>query len=323
MKCLIISNPDDVHTRVVTRKLKDLACEPILFYPEKLGVSAQIVIRSYPHFKAELIDAENAIDFLSPDIGSVWYRRPRWVNPNHFALDAAATEFALDEWKHLINGLYELLADRFWVSSPDALAKCERKVAQLQVASKLGFEIPKTLFTNHLSALQMGFSEWHQNAIAKPIGRGWVIEDETLKYIMTNKIGVEHLQHPDGLKVAPITAQEYIEKDYELRITIVGKKIFATKIDSQKSDVSKVDWRRYDMENTPYSPYELPENIAHLCLQLLDYYQLNYGAIDMIKTPDGRYVFLEINGNGQFLWVEKAVGFDISGALAVLLANIK
>jgi hypothetical protein len=40
-------------------------------------------------------------------------------------------------------------------------------------------------------------------------------------------------------------------------------------------------------------------------------------------TDDGRYVFLEVNPAGQFLYVENATGQPISAALAAHLAEGK
>ena len=48
---------------------------------------------------------------------------------------------------------------------------------------------------------------------------------------------------------------------------------------------------------------------------------LHYGTIDMVLTPDGRYVFLEINPNGQYLWIEKQSGLPITEAVCDLLAR--
>jgi hypothetical protein len=39
----------------------------------------------------------------------------------------------------------------------------------------------------------------------------------------------------------------------------------------------------------------------------------------MIVTPDGNYVFLEVNPNGQFDWVARRAGLPIYEALADLL----
>ena len=54
-------------------------------------------------------------------------------------------------------------------------------------------------------------------------------------------------------------------------------------------------------------------------LHLMDRLDLNYGAIDIIVTPDGRHVFLEINPVGEFFWLELRPGFAISDAIADVL----
>jgi glutathione synthase/RimK-type ligase-like ATP-grasp enzyme len=43
---------------------------------------------------------------------------------------------------------------------------------------------------------------------------------------------------------------------------------------------------------------------------------LTFGALDLIRTPDGRYVFLEVNPNGQWLWLEDRLDFPISRRIA-------
>lgn len=118
-----------------------------------------------------------------------------------------------------------------------------------------------------------------------------------------------------------MTLQEEIAKVYEVRANVVGQQVLAIRIDSQASPESALDWRRYDLPHTPYAPYVLPDNIARKCLQLTQRLGLEFGAIDLIRTPMGEYVFLEINGNGQFLWAEEHSGVGISAALANLLVG--
>ncbi|HMW02377.1 MAG TPA: ATP-dependent carboxylate-amine ligase, partial [Acidobacteriota bacterium] len=118
---------------------------------------------------------------------------------------------------------------------------------------------------------------------------------------------------------APCLFQEYIPKKVELRITVVGRKIFAAEIHSQQSQRSKDDWRRYDIANTPYLKHRLPEAIKIKCQQLVRELGLVFGCIDMIVTPDNRYVFLEINPNGQWGWIEELTQLPICANLAEML----
>ena len=48
-----------------------------------------------------------------------------------------------------------------------------------------------------------------------------------------------------------------------------------------------------------------------------------YGAIDMIVTPQGEHVFLELNPNGQFGWIQERTGLPLYEAMADLLISGK
>jgi glutathione synthase/RimK-type ligase-like ATP-grasp enzyme len=116
--------------------------------------------------------------------------------------------------------------------------------------------------------------------------------------------------------------QELIPKALELRVTIVGNQVFSAAVDSQKSDVSQFDWREDgDGLINDWEPYALPQSIQRKLLALMDSLGLDYGAIDLILTPDGRYVFLEINPAGEFFWLEMQPGLAISGAVADVLVG--
>ena len=65
----------------------------------------------------------------------------------------------------------------------------------------------------------------------------------------------------------------------------------------------------------------MPDEIKKACVDLTKYYGLEFGAIDLVLTPEGNYVFLEINPNGQWAWIEVLTRLPISDAIANLLAN--
>ena len=115
--------------------------------------------------------------------------------------------------------------------------------------------------------------------------------------------------------------QEYVEKEFELRVTVVGRKVFACKIDSQcmDEDKGKVDWRQgYDF-GLKHEPFDLPASVEDFCRNYLHEMCLNFGCFDFIVTPQGEYVFLECNPNGQWLWIELLTGQKISVAIAECL----
>ena len=126
----------------------------------------------------------------------------------------------------------------------------------------------------------------------------------------------------DSIRLAPCLFQEYIPKRIEIRVTVLKDKIFPIAIFSQSSEKTSIDWRRYDLENTPHMPYDLPKDIENKCFKLMKESKLIFGAIDLILTPTGKYIFLDINPNGQWLWLEKLTGVPITSSLVKLLVDL-
>lgn len=115
--------------------------------------------------------------------------------------------------------------------------------------------------------------------------------------------------------------QEYIEKAFELRVTVVGEEVFACKIDSQaqQEETGRIDWRQGYEHGLRQEAYALPDSVSSQCVAFLRRMGLNFGCFDFIVTPSGEYVFLECNPNGQWLWIELTVGLKISEAIADFL----
>ncbi|HWN70612.1 MAG TPA: hypothetical protein VNM90_23390, partial [Haliangium sp.] len=114
---------------------------------------------------------------------------------------------------------------------------------------------------------------------------------------------------------SPVLFQARVPKQVELRITVAGESVLAAEIHSQSTKRTQIDWRHYDQGHTPYRAHALPDEIRRACLALVARLGLRFGAIDMIVTPDDRYVFLEINPSGQWMWIENETGLPISDAV--------
>jgi glutathione synthase/RimK-type ligase-like ATP-grasp enzyme len=121
-----------------------------------------------------------------------------------------------------------------------------------------------------------------------------------------------------GFRNAPNYIQEYIEKKYEIRLTIVGDKAFAAKIDSKAmlEGQGKEDWREgYDF-GVKFTEMQLDLNLINNCMAFLKELDLNFGCFDFIVNENDDVFFLECNSNGQWLWIEEDTKMDISGAIA-------
>jgi RimK-like ATP-grasp domain len=196
------------------------------------------------------------------------------------------------------------------------------KLNQLAVAARLGFRVPRTLVTNSPEGLIEFYEDCKGQVVTKTVLPLRISRDGELNVPYTQVMRRQHLAHYRAVRYAPITIQEYVPKRLELRVTVVGSDVFAAAIDSQANRATRDDWRRESDGNrclSYYAPYSLPVPIEKLCVRLVQALGLCFGAIDIVLTPEGEYVFLEVNPNGQWSWIQDVTGLPIAEAIANLL----
>ncbi|MBU1700011.1 MAG: hypothetical protein KJ970_03430 [Candidatus Eisenbacteria bacterium] len=238
------------------------------------------------------------------EIHSVWYRRPVLPRPDPNIRNPAAYEFAASESQASLDGIWRTL-DCFWVSHPDNLRKAESKLLQLKIAAKIGFSVWPTLLTNDPTIGKEFFQDQEENIIYKPINRAQLTRDGRVDLIYTNPVKSNHLPEFDRISLAPSLFQKYVPKKAEIRVTVIGNRIFAVELDSQSQIESIHDWRRGDTAKIRHGSHQLPLETENACRALVKELGLAFGAIDLILTPKGEYVFLEINPNGQWAWIQQ------------------
>lgn len=150
---------------------------------------------------------------------------------------------------------------------------------------------------------------------------GYVVKNGVECAVFTTKLEAEVMNDLSDAALSPTIYQEFLPKVYDIRVTIVGRKLFAVSIDSQSDPSATIDWRKTENSSLPHSPIELPEPLPRSLQELMSRLSLSYGAIDLVLTPDGRYVFLEINPNGQWLWIDEMLSLGISRSIAGWLSE--
>jgi len=232
-----------------------------------------------------------------------------------------AARLAERESNRAMDGLFRILPG-LWVNHPTAQSEASFKVRQLQVAKDCGFDIPKTLITNDPAQVIEFHESCNRKIIYKLIDEStWECfpEFEIPKGIPTLPFRDDDLEHVQQIRYGLHLFQERIDKESDIRVTVVGQKIFAVKIESQlgKGDVDfRMDY------SVPMALHQLPDEISEKCFSVLKVLGLNFGAIDLCLTRDGGYVFLEVNAAGQWLWMEMKLDMPVSEELARLLAGL-
>lgn len=311
---LIISDAHDTHARLVIDHLAKQGVTCARYSLQEMPQFTRIAasVSSDTPLRARLRRERGDIDL--DEVSTVWFRRPQDVYPDP-ALSADDREFAAREATTLMFSLANVLSDRFWVNPfVNALASKHGKLSHLEVARQVGFAIPDTRVTNDPDVAREFISGLAGGAVYKPFvapARNVASEGEPEQWgtIFTNKLDMAALASLDSVVSAPCIFQELVPKRLELRVTVIGERVFATEIHSQVHTESAVDFRRhYALGTTPYAIHELPPEIVDRCLALKRRLGLVFAAMDFVLTPDGRYVFLEVNQQGQFLWLEEQTG---------------
>lgn len=322
---LIITNSGDVHADIVATKITSKGGHVFRIdldsFPSQYHVGMEFLAGRW-HGEVARIGTDQGVAIA--DIGAVWMRKK--ADFSFLSADLAPQElaFANSEAEHaLFSLLYSL--DCYWMSHPLALRGALWKGEQLQRAARMGFAVPPSLLTNRpLDVKQFGARQ--ANGLAFKTLSSTSLAGETVApgdriagSLGTTLVDPEDEDSLSAVAELPCFFQHYISKRHELRVTIIGDRLFAARIHSQDDPRTAIDFRDFSAEIL-YEPARLPAEIERRCLEYVHSYGLTFGVIDIIVTPEGEHVFLENNPVGQFLFVEQLVPeLDMTGALAACL----
>lgn len=269
---------------------------------------------------------KNGLEMYGHQITAIWERRPEIPSELPFKSEMEEiNKHNIEEAHGFLSFIRYYLKDIYSIGSIVEDRPASSKMLQLSIARQLGMYVPDTCFSNEKSPIAQ-LAERHQYLSLKPISNSYVYLNGEQEYVFYSQKAASKdlLQQPEEAFTQTVSfVQNYVEKAYELRITVINQDVIACKIDSQiqDDDKGKIDWRQGYDYNLRHEIVELPENIRQFCLAFLQRMKLNFGCFDFIVTPEDEYVFLECNPNGQWLWIEMETGYDISKIMAKNLAK--
>lgn len=319
---LVITNKEDAHPNPVIEKLASWG-EPIF----RLNTEALLTDYQFGWW-ADASGCDfwmrcipNGLEVRGSEITAVWDRRP--VTPSELPLknNDAIDKHNLTEACGFLSFLRYYLKDIPSIGNIVNDRVAASKMLQYKVAAEIGFSIPQTCFSNQKEPF-LQLAKQHESLVLKPIENSdiWLEESELDYVFYAQKVPSNSVAEvPEAAFTQTVTfAQNYVEKMFELRVTVVDSKVFACKIDSQvqKEDQGKVDWRQGYDYGLKHSIFDLPREVSEKCKLFLHKMGLRFGCFDFIVTPEGQYIFLECNPNGQWLWIELETGLSISTAIA-------
>jgi hypothetical protein len=307
MTCVLIATyPNDIHATVVADALAARGHEAVLWqgadFPTRQQVSFSIADGgdasweiSGPQVK---ITSRTAIDV-------VWLRRPVTEPVLPREMHPGDRIVAQRECSIFSRNLWQLIApDAFWVNPLGSRQSSNAKPIQLKEALAAGLTVPPTLCSNDPDRIRAFLDRYAGRTIYKPFYPAQWLKESGSALTFTSNVELADLPEDDILRLAPGIFQERIEKDYELRLTYMGDHLVAAKLLSQDVPGAQLDWK-LAFTNLRVLPAEVPRHVDRACRDLLRRLGIVFACLDLIVTPEGEYVFLEVNEMGQFLWVEE------------------
>jgi glutathione synthase/RimK-type ligase-like ATP-grasp enzyme len=305
---LLVSPTDDLATDLVALGLRRRGAEFIRLDPKRLCEQSLMVWDPSASASGLSLDTQ-LVD--SGRIRSAWLRHE--AGPITIQKGSPNKEdFAIQEWAMFLAGFWET-ASWFWINKPSAMRLANLKLRQLETAGQHGLKIPKTLVTNSPAAARRFLSD--QTCVAKSIMSAGYVESDRKFSIFTTAIKAEQIDDL-SFRASPVILQERIRKKYDLRVTIVGSRIFAAKIVVPILAEDMVDWRAVDPTLVRYEWITLQSELCQTCIEYVRRHSLVFAALDFIVTPDGDHIFLELNPSGQWGWLETAEDAPITDAIA-------
>lgn len=275
--------------------------------------SSLTYLTSRDGFHVEIESDGHTVDL--DQVGSIWCRGVQALGfPADFS--GADRRFAEAESERALTALCTI-AEVVWINHPHRHIRANSKPAQLAIARRLGLDVPTTIITNDPEKVRAFVAQSGGKVVYKALTQS--LDTEPGKTLFTSLLTPQALKNLNLIRATPGVFQQLVPKAYELRVTVVGRRIFSAKIDSQSRPETKIDWRHlpFEVDETITLPTEI-ETKLHA---FMNHFGLVYGAFDFIVTPDGRHVFLEVNPAGHYMWIEAKLGLPITRALADALSD--
>lgn len=301
----ILTLAEDLHGHAVADAVRCRGHDCHLIATDRLPLSPNLSWRLGDSPVAELTTATgDSLDLRQVD--AFWVRRLCTQAETVRDLSEAARILIPTEVQAALYGVIFTQTNARLYNSPIAELTADNKLVQLTTATACGFRVPPTLVSSNAAEVRRFSKEHDMNLIVKAV-RGTAAFS-----IPTRKVRASDLDDDAGIAACPAIWQVCEPGDVHLRIHVFGPRVLTAKIQARE-----LDWRP-DL-NVPISPFELDPGINDRCVGLVRELGLEMGIIDAKLGPDGDLCFLEINPQGQFLFMEALTRLPLTDAVADLL----
>ncbi len=319
---LIITNKYDPHVDLVLSRMYDegLGDRVVRLNTEDFLLGARYAFDGR-EFRVDILDSGRR--FHSSDVRAVWYRRPVPVLYKEFG-ERGLDEYMKKELETVLWGMYFTMEDALWINDPVRNRVASNKILQIRVADEMGFSVPRTLITNDPQEVKDYFPDDSSIAV-KSISTASLYDSRRRDYVplFTRRVSMDYvLDNADAVRNYGVFLQEFIEKEYDIRVVVLGREVFAFAIHSAEKEETKEDFRTLNPVQLKHEFIRLPSDVEERVLGFVRRFGLVFSSMDLLFSKDGKYYFIENNPNGQWLWLQEVTGVDLIGPFLNLFRHI-
>jgi glutathione synthase/RimK-type ligase-like ATP-grasp enzyme len=316
---LLVTSCEDLTTDYLIRRLDDRGLAYFRFNTEEFPSTYEVSLSiSKTNVDFSIIDTRRAVELKRSDILGAYFRRPGTPEILDHNIEEDQRFFDVRELEETLRSIWRAIPHNRWLNHPENIWLANNKFKQLTIARDLGFTIPETLISSRPADI-LKFANTHGNLIVKAVKNGFFNSDRSTNIMFTSSVGATELEAiATSRSLIPSILQPELIKACDLRVTVAGQAVFPVALLSQQYPETSTDWRTWDITeglHLVHQHFDLPDPIRQLCLDLNQRLGLNFSCIDLVLTTSGDFVFLEVNPNGQWAWIESMVGMPVRDAI--------
>ena len=302
----IVTLHEDLHAHVIRDAIQTRhGARCVILESDEVARSGALNWSPQAHCAPTLpIESGDRIDVRELD--AIWWRRPsgRPWDRSRPGLEEIVEPQAVEVVRNdCLAGFQGVLFSEFsgvWVSHPDATRRAENKLLQLHVATQVGLRVPRTLVSQDPVAI-----------------RAFCARQPTIVKTLAGAVGVPLLAHEvqprildddEALRLSPAIYQERIEGRDHLRVHMFGSQVKTARL-----RCDELDWRVH-LDRTEVEPHGLPADVERRLRKFMEILDLRMGVFDLKIDAAGDIVWLEVNPQGQFLFIEGMSDMKLAAA---------
>ncbi|WP_067184229.1 MvdC/MvdD family ATP grasp protein [Microtetraspora niveoalba] len=325
---LVLSDRGDSTVDTALPKIEARGLPVVWWDPGDFPSGGRVTVTFTGDRASYLLSTEDLVLDLA-EVTAVWVRRPNAPSAAMNMTEPTQRAHVDRVSRFFMAGLWDLLPVPWFPARFPVLDRAHNKLVHLDRAIRLGFVVPETVMTNDPAALVPAYERSGGRLVATLFDSHRFLLDGQDHHVHPTVVTRRHLASRHRLQHEPVILQSDVPRAMNVRVIVVGEHAFAARvaarldagIDARGPRAARDDRPPHDDGHMLYGVHHLPADVERRCLDLAADLGLAFAAVDLILRPDGEYVFLEIDPNGEWGRLEAATGLPIGDAVADWLAT--